>query len=130
MYKLPPVSLDPANVPDPSLDHAVMYCLAPCTTSGSILQNFEEFERAVKNDAQTCILSSPDGVRSSVVSNGICVTGPSQTLKEIIEKLEAFSSTSLPSEHLHALQNWESLLKKIQKLEQLVSKAESVKKVR
>ena len=129
MYKLPPLSLDPANVPDPSLDHAVMYCLAP-PTSASIPQNFEEFERAVKNDAQSCILSPPGVVLSSVVSNGICVTGPSQTLREIIEKLGAFSSTSLPSEYLHALQNWESLLKKIQKLEQLVSNAESAKKVR
>lgn len=138
MYKLESVSLDLAKVPDPNKEGAVMYRLAPpnCPApAGQVPQTFEEFECAVKNDAQSFILSTGNGDHSSSVSNGICVSSKMSqsslpTMGELIEKLGTFSSTSLPSDHLNVLHQWESLLKKIQKLDQLVSKAESTKKVR
>lgn len=91
-----------------------------CATS------FWEFERAVKNDARGFIQADKSGVCSASAYS----SKTSQWIEETIEKLDAFSSASLPPDHRNVLHNWESLLKNIQKLEQLVSKAEAAKTFR
>ena len=135
MYKLEPVALDSAKMPDPILESAVMYRLSPPKRTfqgpgGPTPQTLEEFESQVKNDAQSFILSSTNDVRSPSTSNDFSATSfSSNTIGVIIEKLGAISSPSLSSELLSALHHWDSLLKKIQKLEQHVSKVESITRI-